>query len=425
MKKTALFLLIVCFGVSNASAQWKLQPTDVNSDFFGVCFTSPENGWVVGKDGAFMQTTDGGKTWAQGQGLPQQFQYQNDNLNKIMFTDSADGWIVGDHNTIFATRDSGRTWHYYPDGVPYISDYYGIFDLKENGKDNLWISGGRNTTVLTAIEKMSPEGSWTPQIMGFAGRLVRLYFLNDSLGWAVGDSGLILSTTNGGTWWNEQQSHTKLGLNDVAFFNPDTGVCCGTDGLIFRTTNGGADWKEINYTQGVILFRLVRVGTSTAYIVGTGNTILKSTDDGATWTHQSDNAPSSTKFEDVFFLNDSTAWAVGHDGIIVHLAGDPGGEKAATGIHSGNVAYSFELNQNYPNPFNPSTRISYSLAKNGFVRLTVYNSIGQKVRTLVSQEQSRGEHSVQFDANDLSSGVYFYRLQAGDNVQTRKLVLLK
>ena len=329
MKKTILFLVIVCLGASTASAQWELQPTGVTSDFFGVWFTSPTKGWVVGKNGTFMQTTDGGKTWAQGQGLSWQT-----NLNKIMFSDTTHGWIVGDYNTVFSTNDGGQSWSQfgYGFGAPYSSNYYGIFDLKRDGRNSIWISGGRNTNAFTDIEKMDTSGYLQPQIMGFAGRLVRLFFLNDSLGWAVGDSGLILSTTNGGTWWNEQQSHTKLGLNDVAFFNPDTGVCCGTDGLIFRTTDGGSHWNETNYTQGVILFRLVRLGDSTAYIVGTSNTILKSTDEGATWIPQTDNAPTSTAFEDVFFLNDSTAWAVGHDGIIVHLAGDTTDPEPVMGV---------------------------------------------------------------------------------------------
>lgn len=421
MKKSWLFFAFLFMTAPAASAQWVMQPTGVNSNFFGVCFTSPSKGWVVGMNGTFMQTADGGKTWVQGQGLPQQFPYSPSNLNKIMFTDSADGWIVGDHNTILATTDSGRTWQYVPDGMPYVSDYYGIFDLKEKGKNSLWISGGRNTSVLTAIEKMTPEGYWEPQIMGFAGRLVRLYFYNESLGWAVGDSGLILATTNGGTWWNEQQSHTKLGLNDVAFFTPDTGVCIGTDGLIFRTTNGGAIWKQISYTQGVILFRLVRVGDSTAYAVGTENTILKSADQGASWEPQTDNAPSTTEFEDVFFLNDSTAWAVGHDGIIVHL----GNSNLASVKSPRPGPYSFELKQNYPNPFNPSTVISYNLPKSEVVTLTIYNAIGQKVRTLVNQQESAGTHSVQFDASGLSSGAYFYRLEAGKYVETKKLAVLK
>ena len=85
----------------------------------------------------------------------------------------------------------------------------------------------------------------------------------------------------------------------------------------------------------------------------------------------------------------------------------------------------FALSQNYPNPFNPTTTIDYSLAEPGMVNLTVYNLEGQVVRELVNENQSRGQHSVTFDASDLASGVYIYTLASGDEVATRKMFLVK
>ena len=85
----------------------------------------------------------------------------------------------------------------------------------------------------------------------------------------------------------------------------------------------------------------------------------------------------------------------------------------------------FTLEQNYPNPFNPSTKVTFSLAKSGFTILNVYNILGQKVASLVSGNLQAGTHEVNFNAANLSSGIYIYRLESNANVATKKMILLK
>jgi len=85
----------------------------------------------------------------------------------------------------------------------------------------------------------------------------------------------------------------------------------------------------------------------------------------------------------------------------------------------------FMLEQNFPNPFNPSTTISYMLNQSGIATLKVYNILGQEVRTLVNGFQNAGSHHETFNAQGLSSGIYFYRLQSQNNIQTRKMILLQ
>jgi hypothetical protein len=89
------------------------------------------------------------------------------------------------------------------------------------------------------------------------------------------------------------------------------------------------------------------------------------------------------------------------------------------------VARSFNLSQNYPNPFNPSTTIAFALPSRAFVKLKIYDLLGRELATLVSEELPAGNYTRQWNASNMSSGVYFYRLEAGSSLQTKKLILLK
>ncbi len=100
-----------------------------------------------------------------------------------------------------------------------------------------------------------------------------------------------------------------------------------------------------------------------------------------------------------------------------------------TGINSGNAVINtpenFKLSQNYPNPFNPSTVINYSIPKSGLVTLKVYDILGKEVASLVNEFKSAGSYDFKFNASNLSSGVYFYRLESGNFVETKKMSLMK
>jgi hypothetical protein len=98
-----------------------------------------------------------------------------------------------------------------------------------------------------------------------------------------------------------------------------------------------------------------------------------------------------------------------------------------TGIDAGRsrIPTAFGLEQNYPNPFNPSTTIHYGLPNKTDAQLSVFNTLGQQVARLVNGDMEAGYHEVKFNGSGLSSGVYFYRLQAGSFVETRKLILVR
>jgi flagellar hook assembly protein FlgD len=85
----------------------------------------------------------------------------------------------------------------------------------------------------------------------------------------------------------------------------------------------------------------------------------------------------------------------------------------------------FKLYDNYPNPFNPSTSIRYSIPEGSFTSIKIYNSLGSEVATIVNETKSAGTYEVEFNASNLSSGIYYYTLQAGSFSETKKMILMK
>jgi hypothetical protein len=98
-----------------------------------------------------------------------------------------------------------------------------------------------------------------------------------------------------------------------------------------------------------------------------------------------------------------------------------------TGINnvSGLTPEKYSLSQNYPNPFNPSTTIKFDLAKNGFVSIKIFDVLGREIKSLVNDNLNKGSYEVSFNAGDISSGVYFYKMESGDFSQIKRMMLLK
>jgi hypothetical protein len=99
--------------------------------------------------------------------------------------------------------------------------------------------------------------------------------------------------------------------------------------------------------------------------------------------------------------------------------------ESPTSVDDGMIAFRYELKANYPNPFNPSTRIVYSIPSNEFVSLRVYDVLGRDVVTLVNEEKAAGVYEIDFNANNLASGIYIYKIQAGNFIESRKMMLVK
>ena len=145
------------------------------------------------------------------------------------------------------------------------------------------------------------------------------------------------------------------------------------------------------------------------------------TDLGLTWTPQYFSIGNSLLAID-FVTIGSTAvgYVAGGSGIIAHYSG-----TVTSVLTSGNPPNQFRLDQNYPNPFNPSTTIHYDLPSRSDVSIRIINLLGQQVAVLVNGQKEAGDYTAMWDASNVPSGIYFYRLQTGSSVQTRKMVVLK
>jgi hypothetical protein len=133
-----------------------------------------------------------------------------------------------------------------------------------------------------------------------------------------------------------------------------------------------------------------------------------------------------------FVLVSQDSCKVGFDAALYKIIGNSSGKNTTyfdasiTGVSKKTqTPKEFKLEQNYPNPFNPTTKIQFTLSEKTKVELVVFNSLGQEIQSLVSGELGQGNHEVSFDASKLPSGIYLYRLQAGNLVETKKMVLLK
>jgi len=286
---------------------------------------------------------------------------------------------------------------------------------------------------------------------------------------------LILKTTNAGSDWISQNDSSLIGILSsddwVDFANPDVGYISGFDRVnyidkLYRTENGGKDWNimfdawvfpsaydyniALCYSCTGKIYRTIDSGHSwelfntpvtfrpsyIEFIPGNPsnvwqsarNDLMFSSDTGRTWTV--DYTSPNYIFREIKFTDSNYGWLIGYDSSYSYkiFRTTNGGHGGIVSVEDNNDNYTisnFILEQNYPNPFNPITKIEYQLPEPGFVTLKVYDILGREVVKLVNEEKLAGTYEITLYAEQLPSGVYFYRLQAGDYVETKKMILLK
>ncbi len=296
------------------------------------------------------------------------------------------------------------------------------------------IDGGANWTAISPDLKSSSDLITTMSISPVEGNVI--YAGISGYRGAADTSFFYVSTNSGISWTNETVSlpsgadfaqvtadptHKGVAYLAVLSYNDSIGL---HSPHVLKTINYGQTWFGIDSVGNGfanVPTKVITVDSLNGYIyAGTYSGVFQSTDGGATWSKFGTGLPNAV-VDGLAVQYSSNVLRVGTHGRGAWQIG------ILTGIaEPANAPANFTLGQNYPNPFNPSTIISYQLPMNNRVVLKVYDVLGREVRTLVNgEEESAGSHTVNFNATDLPSGVYFYRLDAGTLSETKKMVLIR
>jgi len=435
-----LMSLILFAGYTNSalsqSPKWRELPgaPTAGSRIDDVYFVNPSIGWCFVPycgfftpcTGEIWRTTNGGQTWA--------LQFHLDGYPRsIGFADSLNGWLgtLSGTDVLYTTSDGGDNWSLVQNiPEPHPLGICGISVVN----DSVVYASGRYNGPPIVIKTTNGGVNWiSMDLSAYAGALVDCYFFSPDSGFVVGSSSgnynsgyaLVLLTTDGGNTWTIQYAGNRLGelCWKIQFRTRTTGYVSiekFSQGPTYylKSTDGGITWGEqLFQTSAYDVQGIGFISDSLGWLGGWMGNTYETSDAGASW-HLAGFGNIINRFR---FLSDTLAYAVGRSVYKYSIT------EVITNVkeQEAELPDNFILEQNYPNPFNPSTTISWQSPVGSWQTLKVYDLLGNEVATLVDEYRPAGSYMVEFDAAKLSSGVYFYALQAGNYTQTKKLILMK
>jgi hypothetical protein len=321
---------------------------------------------------------------------------------------------------VFRSTDKGQTWTVVNSGLPQ-SAWAETFAVSPDNSDgtNLFV-GYLGSGIYF---KHNYDTIWTT-ITSYFWPLRCLAVIKNGIdgvkvfaGGTYG-AGLICYTKNDTSWIVD----TLLTNNSVfALAVSDDNLFVATYDGVIHSTDYGKSWVEANSDLGSIYSFTV---SGTNLLVGTSaEGVFVSSDNGNNWIEITTGLPFNDVYGvSVFAVNDRYLFAGTGEGGVWRR---PLAEIITDVNNTTELPKEFALYQNYPNPFNPRTKISWLLPVSSQVALKVYDILGNEIRTLVSEYKQAGKYETEFNAEILPSGVYFYRLQAGSFVKTKKMLLIK
>jgi len=440
---------------------WQASPSNTTEAISDLEFANGRIGWFSDGKGAH-KTTDGGVSWNQ--------QIDNLNIKFLSVLDSNRVWFLENVWSVYMSNNGGDSLKHVLAGFVHVGIcgfWEEDFDMANDSTGlivgTFWcydlINGGIDYSALMIGLESIDSLIWMP--FGMDGivspPLDAVQFVTDEKVWAVGEDGTIIKSNNGGTNWTHQESGTVYDLFAVSFIDTLRGWVLSENNIVLNTNDGGENWQIIIAPQNsspkitlpetiTLLYPFPDTLIMSDYVYD-----LDDRDSLHTWEKLGClDGEGNVLCSDIEFYFRNDTLILDYIGIgvdfrdITFIVSDSGGLRdtavvkfvllgleGTSGTRS--IPSKYTLSQNYPNPFNPVTTIQYSIPKTTIVNLVIFNLQGKEIVSLIAGVQAAGNHTAIWDASNLPSGIYFYRLQAsltsvwraGDFVQTKKMVLLK
>ncbi|MCX6162092.1 MAG: T9SS type A sorting domain-containing protein [Ignavibacteriae bacterium] len=382
---TTVLIFISSILIRTSNAQWVELSTGTTAWFWTI--SSPDNNtcWVSGNSATVLRTTNGGINWQSVGGTS----IGTTTLYNIFAVDAntAITSLRADSSAkVFRTSNGGTNWSQ-------------VFTQRYGFINSIWMTSSVNGFMMG-----DPVGG-------------RLYVLGNQI-WFVTDTTRLYYSSNNGSNWSIQSKCDAHSSGKVWFNSPTNGMSSGD--TVNYTSNSGTTWVSA-YLQNFLITGLT--GKGNYYFVCNSNSpkkIQMTSNSGLNWIVEYQTTGGNNLMHMTVSRNGNIGWACTDYGLIV---------KRTTPIsittQSIENPEKYILLQNYPNPFNPVTRIRYELPRAGVVRLAVYDVMGREVEMLVNERQAAGSDEAVWDETRFASGVYFYRLNAGDFIKTLRMILIK
>lgn len=414
MRKILFLIFIAQIYFFDLNAQWIQQyPVTSGVALRDVEFIDRYTGWACGDGGLILKTTNGGANW-----IIQPTPATGKPLFSIHPVDSQIVYCVGLFQTILKSTNGGENWIAIRNGkVGAFGSFEGVFFINSNTG---WICGS-----LGRILKTTDGGANFDSTGVFWGYMEDIYFKDANTGLISADFAGMFKTTNGGKTWNQKKIPYLGGIGDfrkLSVINNEYVFVVEDARRVFRSTDFGNTWDSVGYVYGADEpYACGFANELVGFVGGTSGQMFKTIDGGSTWRKEDNNG--DTRFVRSFWLYDElTAWAVGGGTKIFFT--ETGGMTNVKQI-SNIIPDAFNLHQNYPNPFNSRTIITFDINKNGKYKLEVFDALGRKLEEVFNKSFSTGSYEVSYNAQLLTSSVYYYKLTSDGFSDVRKFVLMK